>query len=590
MPWHIVANHSKCTKPYAVVKDDDGSVSGCHDTRAGAERQLRALYASEDQMAVETEELGGKPNPGTAKDKRLSENDGCPKGQRRSRTSGQCEPDPSADVDVETVNADDVETFHPGHANQGVHGGKGRKGGTRKGGAANSRAQQRAIKDAKRNQEKILAEERERALYRRSRRQRLVPQNRSTEDQETFVEESISDEAIEEGLANLTGPLVPWEGVLAVEGIETGDGREFAPGSLEWPDTAEIILPLMWQEQSEPQHAKSIVVGRIEEIERVGEEIVGRGVILADAAVTQQMRLGVAGGVSVDVDSVKDVDVEFVYNDEGAGVEKKDDILALLAPKPDKMIFHRGRLRGATLVALPAFVQARLRLIDEEGDALVAAAIPIDPPKEWFTNPLLSGPTPWTVTDEGRVFGHMALWASCHQTFVDRCVTPPRERDFPYFMRRELKTAEGEVVGVGPITMGTNHANTRLGARPAAEHYDNTGTAVVDVAVGEDQYGIWIAGALRPNVSGAQLRELRGAALSGDWRRIGGQLRLVAVLAVNVPGFPIPRMRSRVDERAPSALVAAGIVTDERIDRLADAMGDLLEDNTIRIVVRRPVA
>lgn len=49
MPWHIVPNSSKCPKsqPFAVVKDSDGSVVGCHATRAKAQRQLAALYASE---------------------------------------------------------------------------------------------------------------------------------------------------------------------------------------------------------------------------------------------------------------------------------------------------------------------------------------------------------------------------------------------------------------------------------------------------------------------------------------------------------------------------------------------------------------
>lgn len=50
MPWHIVPNSSKCPKsqPFAVVKDSDGSVVGCHATRAKAQRQLAALYANEE--------------------------------------------------------------------------------------------------------------------------------------------------------------------------------------------------------------------------------------------------------------------------------------------------------------------------------------------------------------------------------------------------------------------------------------------------------------------------------------------------------------------------------------------------------------
>jgi uncharacterized protein len=48
VPWHI-GKSAKCPtgKPFAVIKDSDGSVSGCHPTRAAAGRQMAALYASE---------------------------------------------------------------------------------------------------------------------------------------------------------------------------------------------------------------------------------------------------------------------------------------------------------------------------------------------------------------------------------------------------------------------------------------------------------------------------------------------------------------------------------------------------------------
>lgn len=46
MPWHISNNHSECSG-FAVVKDSDGKVVGCHKTKSEAEAQLAALYASE---------------------------------------------------------------------------------------------------------------------------------------------------------------------------------------------------------------------------------------------------------------------------------------------------------------------------------------------------------------------------------------------------------------------------------------------------------------------------------------------------------------------------------------------------------------
>lgn len=48
MPWHV-AKSSECpaSKPWAVIKDSDGTVEGCHETQDAAEAQMAALYANE---------------------------------------------------------------------------------------------------------------------------------------------------------------------------------------------------------------------------------------------------------------------------------------------------------------------------------------------------------------------------------------------------------------------------------------------------------------------------------------------------------------------------------------------------------------
>lgn len=48
MPWDIREGYRDC-EGFAVVKRDDGEMEGCHTTREAAERQMRALYASEDR-------------------------------------------------------------------------------------------------------------------------------------------------------------------------------------------------------------------------------------------------------------------------------------------------------------------------------------------------------------------------------------------------------------------------------------------------------------------------------------------------------------------------------------------------------------
>lgn len=49
MPWHIEEGADGCPaeKPFAVIKDADGSVAGCHADEASARDQVAALYANE---------------------------------------------------------------------------------------------------------------------------------------------------------------------------------------------------------------------------------------------------------------------------------------------------------------------------------------------------------------------------------------------------------------------------------------------------------------------------------------------------------------------------------------------------------------
>jgi hypothetical protein len=199
------------------------------------------------------------------------------------------------------------------------------------------------------------------------------------------------------------------------------------------------------------------------------------------------------------------------------------------------------------------------------GDVIVAAGRYDDlvrPPAWMFADPKLSGPTPLTIDDDGHVYGHGAVWGTCHTGFANTCVSPPTEGEHAYFRLGEVATSDGSRVAVGHITLGTGHAPVRgISASQAAEHYDNTGSVVAVVASGEDAHGIWIAGAIRPGVPEARVQELRAASLSGDWRRIGGKLRLVAFLAVNRPGFPVPRTTAFTQRDEQLSLVAAGIIS-----------------------------
>jgi hypothetical protein len=205
--------------------------------------------------------------------------------------------------------------------------------------------------------------------------------------------------------------------------------------------------------------------------------------------------------------------------------------------------------------------------------------MPVAPPAAWFAKPKLDGPMPVRITKDGRVYGHVAAWDSCHIGFSDRCVRPPKgDSGYGHFRTAEVITAEGTVVKTGPLIIDSVHPNLRLRASDAQAFYAHTGSGFADVAVYDDEFGIVIAGAVRPTASPEQMRTARGSDWSPDWREIGGRLRMVACLAVNNTGFKVPalaasagspeemivpgRTRRQMDLQTGriSALVAAGMV------------------------------
>lgn len=196
-------------------------------------------------------------------------------------------------------------------------------------------------------------------------------------------------------------------------------------------------------------------------------------------------------------------------------------------------------------------------------------------PAEWFVDPELKMPTPVTVTREGRVFGHIAQWGVCHVGLGlsvglgDTCTEAPHSpTNYAYYRTGVVDTDQGEIP-VGNLTMGIGHAPDKASARATIAHYDNVNAVVADVVTGEDEHGIWFSGAMRPNLTDDQIRAFKGATLSGDWRTIGGELELVAALAVNVPGFGIPRLSLAASGGRQTALIAAGMIKRQDMEDFA---------------------
>ena len=389
--------------------------------------------------------------------------------------------------------------------------------------------------------------------------------------------------------------------LLIPEGIESGDGRKFKRGSIEM---RELPLPLLWQIKTANGHDGSVVVGKIERLERTDKGLGNAYGVLDTGAYAKEVerliRNGFIRGISADMDQFEATEDKPDFSEEEYAKKDKNKDKPI---SKSKITINKARVMAATIVSKPAFQECSISLIDEsplpyqednmipdgiyvdDADAadaqalvacgIVAGAIPVTPPSEWFENPKLKKATPLTVDDMGRVFGHIAAWDVDH-IGMSYGTKPPRSRSkYAYFHTGVVRTDAGTDVPVGQLTLAGGHASLEASAMDAVKHYDDTGSAIADVHAGEDAYGIWVAGALRPSASPEQIRALRASAPSGDWRPIRGGLELVAVCQVNVPGFPIAR--ARVASGAVMALVAAGAAT------LAKLKADPIAEMSARI-------
>lgn len=363
---------------------------------------------------------------------------------------------------------------------------------------------------------------------------------------------------------------VPWEGILTLEGIETGDERILEEGALTWAD-----LPLPFTDE----HDYERILGRLDTVTRAGNEIRGSGVF-ADTeegrAGALEVALGLRRGLSVDLDAMEgEIHIEMPTDENGDPIDHDEPQDMIVIPfGHDMMHVDSARIRGVALCTIAAFAEAQIEVLagqpanepgeasvgDGEDVALVAAAcscgsqahsIPVMPPRRFFAKPQLDGPTGIAVTSEGRVYGHLA-GSGCHRSYPDRCLTVAGEtaHTFGEFNNGPLTCEDGAELRVGQITLTGGHAETGLTVDEARRHYDSTEAVVADVVAGWDEANNlpWFSGALRPGVTPAQIRALRAQGVSGDWRGFGRQRSLIALTSVPVEGWPVESLAASAGE------------------------------------------
>lgn len=162
-----------------------------------------------------------------------------------------------------------------------------------------------------------------------------------------------------------------WRGMLAPIDMPTGDGRRMAKGAFR---ARPLPLALKWQRIDETGHDTSVVIGLMDrlDIDETAGEVWAEGELFDDRPDLERLSQDVAEamlltekkiiGPSVDAGAA-----EMVFVREGTDTPLTDaDWEQLLreemesgAPAPIEMLFVDYEIAAATLVAIPAFVEAR---------------------------------------------------------------------------------------------------------------------------------------------------------------------------------------------------------------------------------------
>ena len=421
-----------------------------------------------------------------------------------------------------------------------------------------------------------------------------------------------------------------WHSDVAFEGMGTGDGRWIMEDALSWREPP-LTLMAMVETPDFGGHAGAQVAGRMDTFVKRptnmdGETLPSGVKAVYSTGVFDQGEYGqdiermvddlTLRGVSVDLAVLewgfRDPDTGEFFNPDEMTPDEWDS--AFMGELDFATV--KGEIMASTVCPTPAFANARIALLASSflrplvwranaayaaqmgvpvgqlmttltaparpvGDLVASAApkgfAPLAPPTEWFFRPEPNHPQPLTITDDGEVYGHIALWETCHTGFVNQeysqCVQAPRSNlGYDRFHLGEIVTEEGEHLAIGKLTVGTGHAAMGLSPNQVREHYDNTGAVGAFVRAKDGQFGIWVCGATRSDMTPEQLRDLRANPPSGDWRSVDRHLELHAVLAVPVAGFPVARTEIQASARGVEmvslVLVATGF--DEPAETVAE--------------------
>jgi hypothetical protein len=255
-----------------------------------------------------------------------------------------------------------------------------------------------------------------------------------------------------------------WEGPLGVIGHPTSDKRFLIPEEI---GNRELPLPLNVQVQTDEGHDSSLNAGRINTIELIRMGDFEHAAEFALENVPEDAII-VWGTGEFDGSPAAEEAKRLIENGYGVSLDLPPDRIAYFDPETfaeipaeeldeEKVFFGEylhgiaGQIAGATVVNIPAFSEATIRLSEDmvlvasAGQirrvvrepvkmtlvSFTASAILAKPDRSCFEDPHFRELTPLTIGDPlpsgyRPVYGHLADWDGCHTGFTNVCVPPFR--------------------------------------------------------------------------------------------------------------------------------------------------------------------
>ena len=354
------------------------------------------------------------------------------------------------------------------------------------------------------------------------------------------------------------GTRIRWEGILTVLGTQAGNLDKRLLKTVTW---AELPLTLYAQTTNASGHDDAEICGNIDTIWVDGNNVMASG-LFEDSEEGRKIADLVEGG------SLR-----------GISVDLRDGVIEAneLPDGSMQQVWAEARVGAATLVGLPAFENARIKLTEVPAMA-AASAKGVGPhiyPAKFFDKIKFKKATRLTITPEGEVFGHPVMWgrkhrAQGHETWTAK---PSRQASMPDFNIGETHLDDGRIIASGIFTSEGLHApmhdsswdkktisrfvqgfrDKMMGNR----YMEDVGLQFAQVVAWEDEFGMAVHGSLQPWVTSEQATRAMAGCTSID-TRYGA---VAGVHFVNVCGF-VPPPITEEDQYGQVARMVASVSND----------------------------